>query len=61
MIGRLATEFKRVLDSPATQSFLARQGFVGVGNTPQQFSRDLSVEAQEWQAVVKKAGTRLDE
>jgi tripartite-type tricarboxylate transporter receptor subunit TctC len=61
VIGRLATEFKRVLELPATQSFLARQGFVGVGNTPQQFSRDLSVEAQEWQAVVKKAGTRLDE
>jgi tripartite-type tricarboxylate transporter receptor subunit TctC len=61
VIGRIATEFKRVLELPATQSFLARQGFVGVGSTPQQFSRDLSVEALEWQAVVKKAGTRLDE
>lgn len=61
VIGRIATEFKRVLDLPTTQAFLARQGFVGVGNTPDQFSRELSAEALEWEAVVKKAGTRLDE
>lgn len=61
VIGRIATEFKRVLDLPTTQSFLANKGFVGVGNTPDQFSRDLSAEALEWEAVVKKAGTRLDE
>jgi tripartite-type tricarboxylate transporter receptor subunit TctC len=61
VIGRMATEFKRVLDLPTTQAFLARQGFVSVGNTPDQFSRELGVEALEWESVVKKAGTRLDE
>lgn len=61
VLGRMATEFKRVLDLPSTQAFLARQGFVSVGNSPEQFSRDLGVEALEWQAVVKKAGTRLDD
>ena len=44
-----------------TQAFLARQGFVSVGNTPEQFTRDLSAEALEWETVVKKAGARLDE
>lgn len=61
ILGRLAAEFKRVLEQPSTQVFLARQGFMPVGNTPDQFARDLAVEAQDWQAVVKKAGTRLDE
>ena len=61
VVNRLATEFKRVLDMPATQSFLARQGFVSVGSSPEQFARELSVEAQQWQDIVKKAGTRLDE
>lgn len=61
ILGRLSIEFKRALEQPATQAFLTRQGFVGVGSTPEQFSRDLVAEAQEWQTVVSKAGTRLDE
>jgi tripartite-type tricarboxylate transporter receptor subunit TctC len=61
VLGRIAVEFKRVLDLPTTQAFLARQGFVSVGNTPDQFARDLNLESQEWEAVVKKAGARLDE
>ena len=43
------------------ERLIAAKGFVGVGNTPDQFSRDLSAEALEWEAVVKKAGARLDE
>ncbi len=61
IVSRMATEFKRVLELPATQAFLARQGFVAVGNTPEQFARELPAEAREWQAIVKKAGTRLDD
>ncbi len=61
VLGRLATEFRRVLELPATQAFLARQGFISVGSTPEQFARDLAVEAQDWQIVVRRAGTRLDE
>lgn len=61
ILGRLAVEFRRVLEQPTTQAFLARQGFVGVGNAPEQFSRELVLEAQQWQGIVKRAGTRLDE
>jgi tripartite-type tricarboxylate transporter receptor subunit TctC len=61
VIGRMAAEFKRVLELPETQAFLARQGFVNVGNSPDQFSRELLMEAQQWQTIVKKAGTRLDD
>ena len=61
VINRLATEFKRVLELPATQTFLARQGFTSVGSSPEQFARELPTEAQEWQAIVRKAGTKLDE
>jgi hypothetical protein len=61
VIGRMAAEFKRVLELPDTLAFLARQGFVNVGNTPDQFSRELLMEAQQWQTIVKKAGTRLDD
>ena len=61
VISRIAAEFKRVLDLPATQSFLIRQGFVSVGNSPEQFARELVGEAQEWQMIVNKAGTKLDE
>lgn len=61
VVERLASELKKVLDLPATQAFLVRQGFVGVGNTPDQFARELPAEAQAWQSVVTKAGTRLDE
>jgi hypothetical protein len=60
VISRIAVEFKRVLDLPATQSFLIRQGFVSVGNSPEQFARELVGEAQEWQVIVNKAGTKLD-
>jgi len=61
VIGRMAAEFKRVLELPETQAFLARQGFVNVGNSPDQFLRELLMEAQQWQTIVKKAGTRLDD
>jgi len=61
VIGRMAAEFKRVLELPETQAFLARQGFVNVGNSPDQFLRELLMETQQWQTIVKKAGTRLDD
>lgn len=61
ILGRLALEFRRVLEQPSTQAFLARQGFVGVGSPPEQFTQELLVEAQQWQGIVRRAGTRLDE
>ncbi|MBM3555535.1 MAG: tripartite tricarboxylate transporter substrate binding protein [Alphaproteobacteria bacterium] len=61
VVGRMAEAFRRVLDLPATQAFLTRQGFVGVGSGPEQFARELPGEAREWQAIVGKAGTRLDD
>lgn len=61
VVSRMAAEFRRVLEMPSTQAFLVRQGFVGVGSSPEQFARELPGEAQEWQTIVRKAGTRLDD
>lgn len=60
VVDRLAAELKKVLDLPATKNFLARQGFVSVGNTPTQFAGELSGEAKAWQQLVIKAGAQLE-
>jgi tripartite-type tricarboxylate transporter receptor subunit TctC len=57
---RLAAEFGRVLQEPATQAFLARQGFVAVASSPEEFARELPAEAMRWQGIVRTAGTRLE-
>jgi tripartite-type tricarboxylate transporter receptor subunit TctC len=60
IVKRLSEDFRAVQALPATQQFLSAQGFVGAANAPDDFARQLSREAAQWQAIVKKSGATID-
>ena len=60
IVARLGKEFKAVLSQPSTQEYLATQGFIASGSTSDEFLREWTSEAIQWQAFVQKSGAQVD-
>ena len=60
IVKRLSDEIRALQALPATQQFISAQGFVAAASTPDDFARQLTREAAQWQAIVKKSGATID-
>jgi tripartite-type tricarboxylate transporter receptor subunit TctC len=60
IVGRLNAELVRISRSPDVVERLAPDGGEPVGNTPEQFSRQIATDIARWRKVVKEAGIRLE-
>ena len=60
IIRTLATAAARAAQSPDTKKRLLEQGAEPVGNTPEEFQRQLGAEVARWAEVVKVSGAKAD-
>jgi len=58
IISRLNAEANKIVKSQDFRDQLTRMGAVGVGGTPQEFSKRIADEAAKWTRVVKEAGIK---
>lgn len=55
-VTRLRHEIVKALDDPETRRIFADQGFVGVGSTPQAFSKTIVEDIEFHRRLVKQIG-----
>ncbi|HEY4066162.1 MAG TPA: tripartite tricarboxylate transporter substrate-binding protein [Burkholderiaceae bacterium] len=53
-------EVRRIVALPDVQQRIADMGFVAVGNSGQEFARDLASEIEKWGVVVRANNIKLD-
>lgn len=56
---KLAQAFEQAMHDPDTQAKLENAGAFPVGNTPQEFARQIKAETQRWGEVIRKAGIKF--
>jgi tripartite-type tricarboxylate transporter receptor subunit TctC len=59
-VHALAAAVAKAANSPDTQRRLLEQGAEPVGNTPEEFDKQLREELARWAEVVKTSGARAD-
>ena len=60
VIDRLNREVVRALALPDVREKLAGMGNEIVGNTPEQFSQQITAEVAQWQKLVRERGLKFD-
>jgi tripartite-type tricarboxylate transporter receptor subunit TctC len=60
IVNRLNAELVRAAHAPDLVAKLAADGGEGVGGTPAEFARHISVEIARWRKVVKEAGVAIE-
>ncbi len=60
VIDKLHGEVVRVMKLPDVHQHIVRQGFVPVGNTPQEFAAYIQAEVARWAEVIRAGGIRVD-
>jgi tripartite-type tricarboxylate transporter receptor subunit TctC len=60
LVGRIQSEFGRVLALPDVKERLSSQGLDLIGSTPDEFGALLKSELGKWAKVIKESGARLD-
>ena len=58
ILGRLHKELTHILTSPAMRDQLGAQGLEPIPTTPQEFTRRLRVEIEQWGKVVRATGAK---
>ncbi len=56
VVDTLSRHFNEALKDPQVQAQLDKLGFVGVGNTPEEFSKFLREEVERWPPIFARAG-----
>ncbi|OGA25770.1 MAG: hypothetical protein A3H34_02820 [Betaproteobacteria bacterium RIFCSPLOWO2_02_FULL_67_19] len=60
IIDKLHGEVVRVMKLPDVRQSIDRQGYVPVGNTPQEFAAYIQAEIAKWAEVIRAGGIRVD-
>jgi tripartite-type tricarboxylate transporter receptor subunit TctC len=60
VIRQLNTEIVRIVNTPAVVTYLAREGAVPKGSTPEALAATMRDEIAKWGKVIKSAGIKLD-
>jgi tripartite-type tricarboxylate transporter receptor subunit TctC len=60
ILDRMNAEAVKALNTPEVQQRLSELGFIGVGNTREQFGAYLKSELAKWAAAVKVSGARVE-
>ncbi|OZI50265.1 tripartite tricarboxylate transporter substrate binding protein BugE [Bordetella genomosp. 5] len=56
---KLAAAFAQAVRDPATAAKMEETGAFPLGNTPQEFARQIETERDRWKVVIDKAGIKL--
>lgn len=56
---KLSQAFEQAMHDPDTAAKLQNAGAFPVGNTPQEFARQIKTEVQRWGEVIRKAGIKF--
>lgn len=59
IVTRLATEARRSLQTPEVARRMEVEGTDVVGNTPQEFAKEVKAEYDKWRELVKKTGMKF--
>src|SRR4051812_43068936 len=59
IVNRLAAEAHKAMQSQEVARRMELEGTDAVGNTPQEFAREVKVEYDKWRELVKKAGMKV--
>jgi tripartite-type tricarboxylate transporter receptor subunit TctC len=59
IVNRLAAEAHKAMQSPEVARRMEVEGTDAVGNTPQEFAKEVKVEYDKWRQLVKKAGMKV--
>ena len=60
LVARLNAEFLKVLRTPEVKQKLTKQGFVVVGNSPEEYGAFLKSEMDKWSKVIQAAGIKAE-
>ena len=60
IVGKLNTEFAKVLKQPDVQARMAGEGAETIGSTPARFAAFLEVEIRKWGRIIRESGIRGD-
>ena len=60
IIARLSEAIRAFLREPETLARLDQLGFVPIGNTPEEFARQIAADGERFRAVVARAGITAD-
>jgi tripartite-type tricarboxylate transporter receptor subunit TctC len=61
IVERMSREAQKALADPAMRAELVRQGYVAVGNTPEEYSQFVRDEVTKWAKVIKDAAIKPEE
>lgn len=59
IVGRLQAEAAKAIHAPELERRYAAEGTDMVGNSPQEFAKEVKAEHEKWRALVAKAGLRI--
>jgi tripartite-type tricarboxylate transporter receptor subunit TctC len=60
VVSRLYAESVKVIGTPEARKKLGDLGFVIVGSTPEEFARQIQLQAAKWGKVVREAGIKAE-
>ena len=60
VIRQLNAEMVRIINTPAVVTYLAREGALPKGSTPEALATTMRDELAKWSKVIKSAGIKLD-
>jgi len=58
VIDKIAAETTKAVQAPAMMKHLVADGSEGVGSTPEEFTKHIRAESEQWRRVIKQGGIK---
>jgi tripartite-type tricarboxylate transporter receptor subunit TctC len=60
VVQKMATEVKRIVNSPAVQKRLVEWNLEPIASTPAEFAATLRKDSQTWKQVIETGGVKME-
>lgn len=60
IVARLNAELVKIVKSPESREWLAAQGALPVGDTPEEFAAVVSADNARWGSIIREAGIKIE-